>query len=77
MPQASVAVQEGVHLPSLAQFGAVGAQRSAVVPSISSALDWLRKCVREKPNVRVQVLQTLSSCPISDVVDVAFMLGGI
>lgn len=44
------------HFPSLAAFGAQGAQRSVVAPSISSALDWLRTCVRERPNVRVQVI---------------------
>ncbi|BDA42444.1 Folylpolyglutamate synthase [Coccomyxa sp. Obi] len=55
------------HLPSLAQFGAQGAQKSVVVPSISTALDWLRKCVRERPNVRVQVLVTGSLYLVGDV----------
>ncbi len=28
---------------------------SAVAPSISTALDWLNKCVSERPNLRLQV----------------------
>ncbi|KAK9909332.1 hypothetical protein WJX75_000680 [Coccomyxa subellipsoidea] len=60
--------QEAVrNLPSLAAFGAQGAQRSVVAPSISSALDWLRTCVRERPNVRVQVLVTGSLYLVGDV----------
>ncbi|EIE20887.1 putative folylpolyglutamate synthetase [Coccomyxa subellipsoidea C-169] len=55
------------HFPSLAAFGAHGAQRSVVAPSISSALDWLRTCVRERPNVRVQVLVTGSLYLVGDV----------
>ena len=47
-------MQELLPLPSVPGLGLQDSQRSAVLPSISSALDWLRRCVRERPNLRVQ-----------------------
>ena len=35
---------------------------SAVAPSISSALDWLNKCVSERPNLRLQVWAAAYGC---------------
>ncbi len=47
-------MQELLPLPSVPGLGLQDSQRSAVLPSIGSALDWLRRCVRERPNLRVQ-----------------------
>lgn len=51
-------LQDLLPLPSVAGLGPQDSQRAAVLPSIGSALEWLRKCVRERPNLRVQVLPT-------------------
>ena len=55
-------MQELLPLPTVPGIGLQDTQRAAVLPSIGSALDWLRKCVRERPNLRVQVCSR-TSCP--------------
>lgn len=43
------------------------AVRTAVLPSLSVTLDWLRRCVREIPNLRMQVLVTGSLYLVGDL----------
>jgi folylpolyglutamate synthase len=43
------------------------AGRSAVLPSLQVTLDWLRRCVREAPSLRMQVLVTGSLYLVGDV----------
>ena len=52
-------------LPAAA--AAAGPARSAVLPSLCVALDWLRQCVREVPSLRVQVLVTGSLYLVGDL----------
>ncbi|PRW33995.1 folylpolyglutamate synthase isoform X1 [Chlorella sorokiniana] len=46
---------------------AAGAARSAVLPSLAVTLDWLRRCVREAPSLRMQVLVTGSLYLVGDL----------
>ena len=56
IPSATLGMQELLPLPGVQGLGLQDSQRSAVLPSIGCALDWLRRCVRERPNLRVQVI---------------------
>lgn len=57
------AVQDGqnavVPLPALDRSHDQQMGISGVAPSISSALDWLNRCVSERPNLKLQVLSPL------------------
>ncbi len=46
---------------------AAGAARSAVLPNLAVTLDWLRRCVREAPSLRMQVLVTGSLYLVGDL----------
>lgn len=46
---------------------AAGTTRSAVLPSLAVTLDWLRRCVREAPSLRMQVLVTGSLYLVGDM----------
>jgi hypothetical protein len=61
-------------LPQAAAVALASAQgpgsRSAVLPSLSVTLDWLRRCVREAPALRMQVLVTGSLYLVGDLLKV-------
>ena len=46
-------------LPRLAGGAAQDAARGAVVPSLGSAVEWLRGCVRQRPGLRMQARHPL------------------
>ena len=66
MPEPSVQLPQ---LPREALPGKVssgGVAQTAVLPSLSSTLEWLRKCARERPRVRFHVLVTGSLYMVGD-----------
>ncbi|KAL4858122.1 Folylpolyglutamate synthase [Chlorella vulgaris] len=71
-PLPAVAAPAG--LPQAAAVALASAQgpgsRSAVLPSLSVTLDWLRRCVREAPALRMQVLVTGSLYLVGDLLKV-------
>jgi folylpolyglutamate synthase len=46
---------------------AAATSRAAVLPSLGATLEWLRRCVREAPSVRMQVLVTGSLYLVGDM----------
>ena len=50
-----------------AAAAAPGAPHSAVLPSLAVTLDWLRRCVREAPALRMRVLVTGSLYLVGDL----------
>jgi len=42
----------------------------AVMPSLQSTVDWLRRCIRESPSLRVHVLVTGSLYLVGDTLRV-------
>ena len=46
---------------------APGPDPGAVLPSLQVTLDWLRRCVREAPSLRMQVLVTGSLYLVGDM----------
>ncbi|KAK9835139.1 hypothetical protein WJX81_000787 [Elliptochloris bilobata] len=60
----------GATLPPLPRRAALAAQdaaRGAVAPSLHSAVEWLRGCVRQRPGLRMQVLVTGSLYLVGDI----------
>ncbi|EFN52135.1 hypothetical protein CHLNCDRAFT_7888, partial [Chlorella variabilis] len=60
-------VWESMTTTAAGSSGTIVPFRTAVLPSLSVTLDWLRRCVREIPNLRMQVLVTGSLYLVGDL----------
>jgi folylpolyglutamate synthase len=66
-PAAGLPAAAAVAVQGSSGGGGALAARSAVLPSLQVTLDWLRRCVRDAPSLRMQVLVTGSLYLVGDV----------
>lgn len=67
LPPPPVVPPPGLPAAAAAAAAAGGVPRAAVLPSLGATLDWLRRCVREAPSLRMQVLVTGSLYLVGDL----------